>query len=108
MTPTPAPTEERTIYDVQRDLDLDDLLKDAVPPPACQWQEEYRGPECGAPAHWLLVLSCGHSFYYDDPHGKSMHHALHNIAAAACITDDRAPHHPIPMPTRVVSWNPVL
>lgn len=106
MTPIPAPTEERTIYDVQRDLDLDDMLRDAVPPPTCQWHVN-GGDECGRPAHWLLVLSCGHSFYYDDPHGQMMHAALHMINAA-CITMDRAPHHPIPLPVHVVSWSPVL
>ncbi len=65
-------SSERTIYDVQRDLDLDQLLDAAVPPPTCEWQTTEGAEPCGAPATWILSAACGHSSYYDDAHAEAL------------------------------------
>lgn len=57
---SPPVTPERTVSDVRADLDLDDALNDAVPPPPCEIYAGKRGgPRCGRPASWLAVPACG-------------------------------------------------
>lgn len=91
-----AATPERTIYDVQADLDLDDMLAAAVPPPACEWQtktaDDTFDPEtCGAPATMMMSLSCGHSYYYDDEHGEIMRAQL--TGHVVSCDNPHAPRH---------------
>lgn len=54
-------TPERTIADVIEDLNLDDALRDAVPPPVCETRVP-SGP-CGKLATWLGTATCGHDIY---------------------------------------------
>lgn len=56
---TAAP--ERTLDDVITDLDLDERLRDAVPPPTCEMYVD--NAPCGAPAAWVHVPTCGHGVY---------------------------------------------
>lgn len=91
---TQAPTPERTIYDVQRDLDLDDMLGAAVPPPTCEWQRKGEEP-CGAPASWIMSLSCGHAFYYDDEHVEEMKKVIAGPGRNACNAPFAPKHRPM-------------
>lgn len=88
----------RTVYDVQVDLDLDAMLEDAVPPPACEWQTKDMPEPCGRPATWIMTLSCGHSFYYDDPHVDDMKAGVGKPGRNACNA---------PMPPRHKPFKPV-
>lgn len=57
-------TPERTVSDVLADLDLDDALKDAVPPPLCEMTLGNGRLPCNANAEGLRVAQpCGHSLY---------------------------------------------
>lgn len=90
------PNPSRTIYDVQQDLDLDSMLEDAVPPPTCEWQTKHMTEPCGSPATWIMSLSCGHSFYYDDEHAGEMKNAVERPGRNACNAPF-APKHDLPM-----------
>lgn len=83
-----------SLYDVETDIYLDVLLESAVPPPACEWITDNTpgGPECGAPATWILSLSCGHSAYYDDVHHEAIDSYLRAPGENAC-RDERPPRH---------------
>ena len=88
---TEAP--ERTIYDVQRDLDLDDMLDAAVPPPSCEWCVDVHTHElCGSPATWIMSLTCGHSAYFDDEHVDEMKKIIAKPGKNAC-DNPSAPRH---------------
>ena len=54
------------------DVDLASSLEAAVPPPVCEWRKSRDAEPCGAPASWIMSLSCGHSYYYDDGHAERM------------------------------------
>lgn len=84
---------ERTVYDVQLDLYLDVMLDEAVPPPLCEWQRIYEAEPCGERASWILSLSCGHSFYYDEEHAERMKAATAGATRNACSAPE-FPVHP--------------
>jgi hypothetical protein len=88
MTTSP----ERTIYDVQLDLDLDALLDDAVEDPHCEWKTARDVAPCGAAATWLVVFSCGHSTYFDDAHYEANNRYFAEHAVVGCGKEG-APDH---------------
>lgn len=86
---------DRTLYDVQRDLDLDDMLDKAVPPPTCEWQTTRDEEPCGVPATWIMSLSCGHSYYYDDEHVAEMRRVAERPGQNACNNPGAPRHRPM-------------
>jgi hypothetical protein len=85
----------RTVYDVQRDLDIDDLLSDAVPPPTCEWKRQTDPVPCGAPATWIMSLSCGHSTYLDDEHYHAAVDGFRGSSRFACSNPNPPIHKPM-------------
>ena len=81
-------TPERTIADVIEDLNLDDALRDAVPPPVCEVQVKRDGPLCGKPATWLASGSCGHDSYYCAPHHDQITGRVTDGATMLCEEHD--------------------
>lgn len=70
---TAAP--ERTLDDVITDLDLDERLRDAVPPPTCESEPD--GVLCGEPAVALAILHpCACSLYLCASHASEIARAI--------------------------------
>lgn len=88
---TSTPTIDRHITEGQLDLDIDEMLDAAVPPPSCEWRDKGAEP-CGDPATWIMSVSCGHSYYYDDEHGERMMRALGGHEKLGC-DNPAAPTH---------------
>lgn len=84
------------------DRDLEKLLDDAVPPPACEWREKASDEPCGAPATWIMSAACGHSAYFDEEHAASIRHIVESGGANYCANDVAPPRHP-----RMVKADPI-
>ena len=66
------------------DADLASRLAEAVPPPVCEWQES-RDPEpCAAPANWLCIMACGHTWYYCEAHATERRRFCETPGANFC------------------------
>lgn len=73
------------------DTDLASRLEAAVPPPVCEWRKSSGAELCDTPASWIMSLSCGHSYYYDDEHAERMRA---NLAGQYVLCDQpAAPRH---------------
>ena len=90
---------DRTVEDVIADLDLDELLRGAVPPPVCEWKTTGAGyagkppaqvEECCDAAAWLLACSCGCSAYFCVDHAEKVRRRLAPATAIACSTHRQA------------------
>ena len=91
-------------------VDIEKLLRDAVPPPVCEWQEARDTEQCGVSATWLCSLACGHSYYYCDRH-KAERHAFVSGPGRNFCRSQRPPHHvgavladPVRF-NRIASWS---
>jgi hypothetical protein len=80
----------RTVEDIRADLDLDEALRDAVPPPTCGGRLPPSNGICGAPAVWLLFLStCGHGVYMCAAHRARLERAQDDPGFSANCGDCR-------------------
>lgn len=66
------------------DADLASRLEAAVPPPACEWQEDGMPSPCGLTATWLCVMACGHSWYYCEAHATERRRFCEMPGANCC------------------------
>jgi hypothetical protein len=84
------------LYDADVDRRVDELLEDAVPPPACEFILRAGDEPCSDPATWLLSISCGHSYYYCTPHHDQIDARLPTPGdgwGEYCDETERAPRH---------------
>lgn len=97
-------TPERTVEDVRRDLDLDDLLRDAVPPRSCEARAREGAPECGKPASWFSWASCGHDAYYCEACYQQIRRREAEYEREGHAVEWRCPLHPRPFPVVTIEW----
>ena len=79
--------------DAPPNADLLNLL-DFDPEPHCEFQSSPSADECGTVAVWLLVLSCGHSFYYCQPHHDAIDAKVSRGFSLHCVAGATLPGHP--------------
>lgn len=91
----------RTIADIRADLDLDDALKNAVPPPRCEKRRHGTETPCGALASWLVVASCGCARYFCE---ACRMRTLHDSARTFLYCDL---HGAEPVVLTSVEWRPL-
>lgn len=70
--------------------------------PRCEWhttrvQGLPESPPCGAPATWILILSCGHTFYYCEEHEALLAATLIKAKSPWYCAAPMPPRHPAMM-----------
>lgn len=65
--------------------------------PRCEWKDNPRAEPCGETATWILVLSCGHTFYYCEPHESTLAKRLNGERNSWHCAAPFPPRHPAMM-----------
>lgn len=65
--------------------------------PRCEWRDDPRAEPCGETATWILILSCGHTFYFCEPHESALAKQLNGECNSWHCAAPFPPRHPAMM-----------